>query len=52
MMLVEQNVRQSLAIADRGYTLETGRVSGEGSAQRFSKIPRCGEAFLGMARAK
>ena len=31
ILLVEQNARQSLAIADRGYIIENGRNAGEGS---------------------
>ena len=34
VLLVEQNARQSLNIADRGYLIETGRIVGEGTAQR------------------
>jgi branched-chain amino acid transport system ATP-binding protein len=30
VLLVEQNARQSLNIADRGYLIETGRIVGEG----------------------
>ena len=33
MLLVEQNARQSLNIADRGYLIETGRIVGQGTAQ-------------------
>jgi branched-chain amino acid transport system ATP-binding protein len=40
VLLVEQNARQSLAIADRGYLLETGRIVGEGSAQNSATAPR------------
>ena len=31
VLLVEQNARRSLAIADRGYLIENGRIVGEGS---------------------
>src|SRR5438105_2004816 len=32
ILLVEQNTKQSLSIADRGYLIETGRIVGEGTA--------------------
>ena len=31
LLLVEQNARRSLDIADRGYLIDTGRIVGEGS---------------------
>ena len=34
MLLVEQNARQSLAIADRGYLIETGRIVGQRQRRR------------------
>ena len=33
ILLVEQNAKQGLNIADRGYLIETGRIVGQGSAQ-------------------
>lgn len=47
VLLVEQNARQSLAIADRGYLLETGRIVGEGSAQELSSSAAVRRAYLG-----
>lgn len=47
VLLVEQNARQSLAIADRGYLLETGRIVGEGSAKELSDSPAVRRAYLG-----
>ena len=47
VLLVEQNARQSLAIADRGYLLETGRIVGEGSAAELSNSPAVRRAYLG-----
>lgn len=47
VLLVEQNARQSLAIADRGYLLETGRIVGEGSATELSNSPAVRRAYLG-----
>ena len=47
VLLVEQNARQSLAIADRGYLLETGRIVGQGSATELSNSPAVRRAYLG-----
>ena len=49
LLVVEQNVRASLAIADRGYLLEAGRIVGEGPAARLADDPAVQHAFLGMA---
>lgn len=47
VLLVEQNARQSLAIADRGYLLETGRIVGQGSAAELRDSPAVRQAYLG-----
>ncbi len=39
VLLVEQNARESLRIADRGYLLETGRIVGEGRADHLAADP-------------
>ena len=49
VLLVEQNARQSLAIADRGYLLETGRIVGAGTARELSDSPAVRHAYLGGA---
>jgi len=49
VLLVEQNARRSLAIADRGYLIETGRVVGEGSAAQLRDDPAVRRAYLGAA---
>ncbi|WP_159913929.1 ABC transporter ATP-binding protein [Pantoea sp. 18069] len=49
VLLVEQNARQSLAIADRGYLLETGLVVGQGSAAELQASPAVRKAYLGAA---
>jgi acyl-CoA reductase-like NAD-dependent aldehyde dehydrogenase/ABC-type branched-subunit amino acid transport system ATPase component len=48
VLLVEQNARQSLRIADRGYLIETGRIVGHGEAQRLATDPGVQEAYLGI----
>lgn len=47
VLLVEQNAHMSLAIADRAYVLETGRVVMSGPAQDIARDPRVKEAYLG-----
>lgn len=47
VLIVEQNVRLSLGIADRGYLMEAGRLSGEGSADDLMTNDAVQHAFLG-----
>jgi branched-chain amino acid transport system ATP-binding protein len=47
ILLVEQNAVQGLAIADRGYLIETGRIVGQGSAQSLRADPAVQRAYLG-----
>ena len=47
ILLVEQNARQSLAVADRGYLIETGRIVGHGEARDLAVDPAVREAYLG-----
>jgi branched-chain amino acid transport system ATP-binding protein len=47
LFVVEQNVRISLSIADRGYLLEAGRIVGEGPASTLIDDPAVQQAFLG-----
>jgi ABC-type branched-subunit amino acid transport system ATPase component len=49
ILLVEQNTKQSLNIADRGYLIETGRIVGEGTAQALKTDPAVQRAYLGAA---
>jgi acyl-CoA reductase-like NAD-dependent aldehyde dehydrogenase/ABC-type branched-subunit amino acid transport system ATPase component len=49
VLLVEQNARQALAIASRGYLLENGRIVGEGSAAQLRDDPAVRRAYLGGA---
>jgi len=50
VLLVEQNAKRSLAIADRGYLIENGRVVGEGRAAELARDPAVQRAYLGGAR--
>lgn len=47
VLLVEQNARQALKVADYGYVLETGRVVASGSAQELLKDDTIQKAYLG-----
>ena len=49
ILLVEQNARQALASARRGYVLETGRVTAWGSSEELLSDTRIQEAYLGGA---
>ncbi len=48
IVLVEQNTRASLKIADRGYLIENGRVVGGGKAADLSADPAVQRAYLGL----
>ena len=48
VLLVEQNAFGALSIADRGYVMETGRISLEGPAAELIADPRIREAYLGL----
>ena len=47
ILIVEQNARASLKIADRGYVMETGNVVMEGSAEELLMNPAIQSAYLG-----
>ena len=51
ILLVEQNARQALSIADRGYLLENGHIVGEGPAASLAKDAAVQKAYLGGAAA-
>jgi branched-chain amino acid transport system ATP-binding protein len=48
VLIVEQNIRQVLRIAQRGYLLETGRIRASGSAQALLENEEVKQAYLGM----
>lgn len=47
ILLVEQNARAALRLADKGYVLETGRVVMQGDAGSLLKDPQLKAAYLG-----
>lgn len=49
ILLVEQNVRQALQIADRAYVLEAGRIALEGSSQQLLEDDRLISTYLGRS---
>ena len=48
ILLVEQNVREALDLADRGYILQTGRITGEGTGRELLDSDIFRSAFLGI----
>jgi branched-chain amino acid transport system ATP-binding protein len=48
VLLVEQNASAALAISDRGYVIETGRIAHEGSGEALLHDPAVREAYLGI----
>jgi branched-chain amino acid transport system ATP-binding protein len=48
VLLVEQNVRHALELADRAYVLETGRVTLEGSCRELVNDEHVKKAYLGL----
>ncbi len=51
IVLVEQNASRALAIADRGYVMESGLLTMEGSGQDLLADPRVRAAYLGEETA-
>lgn len=47
VLLVEQNARMALSIADRAYVLETGKITLEGTGAQLASDPRVQKAYLG-----
>ncbi|MCD6681881.1 MAG: ABC transporter ATP-binding protein [Burkholderiaceae bacterium] len=48
ILLVDQNARAALSIADRAYVLEVGRISLSGSGAELLGNPRVQQAYLGL----
>ena len=47
ILLVEQNAKKALELADRGYVFETGRIVFEGSAEKLMNSAEVKQAYLG-----
>ena len=52
ILLIEQNARAALEVADYGYVLETGNIGLEGPAEQLASDPRVIETYLGAAAGK
>jgi len=52
ILLVEQNARKALQLADRGYVLEIGEIVLAGSGEELRSSEKVREAYLGGKRAK
>jgi branched-chain amino acid transport system ATP-binding protein len=48
ILLVDQNAQAALAIADRAYVLETGRIALEGRGSELLANPRVQQSYLGL----
>ena len=48
VLIVEQNVKQTLAIADRAYVLENGRVAVQGTGEALLNDEHVKTAYLGL----
>ena len=51
ILLIEQNARAALQVADYAYVLETGSVTLEGPAAQVAEDPRVVEVYLGLGHA-
>ncbi|OQX11504.1 MAG: ABC transporter ATP-binding protein [Desulfobacteraceae bacterium IS3] len=50
ILLVEQNAKKALSVADRGYVLETGRIVVEGSSEELIENQAVQKAYMGRSR--
>ncbi len=48
ILLVEQNVKQSLELSRRGYTVENGRIVLEGTGEELLRNEHLRKAYLGI----
>ena len=48
ILIVEQNVSQTLSISDRGYVLENGQIGLTGKASDLLNDPHMRKAYLGL----
>ena len=51
ILLIEQNARAAMAVADHAYVLETGAIALSGPAAQLAADPRVIETYLGKAKA-
>jgi len=51
ILLVEQNARQALQVADRGYVMERGRIVIKGSGRELLNMPDVQRTYLGQSAA-
>jgi len=51
ILLAEQNARQALSIADRGYVFENGKITLSGASKDLQNSPEIAERYLGMGSA-
>ena len=51
ILLVEQNARQALQVADHGYVMERGRIVIRGSGQALLSMPEVQKTYLGQSAA-
>ncbi|CAO3430302.1 ABC transporter ATP-binding protein [Azospirillum endophyticum] len=51
ILLIEQNARAALAVADHAYVMETGSIMLEGPAEAVARDPRVIDSYLGARRA-
>ncbi len=47
VLLVEQNAKKALSVANRAYVMETGTISMEGNAEDLLENPQIQKAYLG-----
>lgn len=50
VLLVEQNAKAALKLADRGYVLDVGKVTISGNASDLLNDPKVQEAYLGKKK--
>ncbi|NBQ26344.1 MAG: ABC transporter ATP-binding protein, partial [Verrucomicrobia bacterium] len=50
IVLIEQNARAALAVADQAYVLEMGEISLQGPASQLAQDSRVIETYLGTAK--
>ena len=48
ILLVDQNARAALSIADRGYVMESGRIVLDGAAAQLLNDPQVQQAYMGL----